>query len=113
MQGAWTIERTCEEERPSRSGHGDRLPVGGTILAVGLVQYPRIAGRFLVEPESRVGRPGQRVEPLEAKEDEGEVIGEKVAGFVMGQLVIESEAPERPFVPRSKMGGSRNLIPCG
>ena len=75
-----TIERAGEQQRPSRSGLGDRPAIVGAILGLDLVQHPGIARRFLVEPEGGVGDPGERVEPLEAEEDKGEDIGDEVAG---------------------------------
>ena len=37
----------------------------------------------------------------------------RLVGSTAGTSSGESDAPVRPGAPRSKMGGSRNWIPCG
>jgi len=49
------IERAGEQQRPSRSGLGDRSAVVGAIVGGDLVQHPGVARGFLVEAESCVG----------------------------------------------------------
>ena len=88
-----SIERAGEQQRPPRSGLGDRPAVVGPILASGLVQHPGIARGFLVEAKSGVSDPCQRIEPLEAKQDEGDEVGDEVARPVVGKLVLERQPP--------------------
>ena len=59
---------------------------------MGLVQHPGIARRFLVETEGGMRSPGKRVEPLEAEQDKGEEVSEKVAAAMMRKLMLEREA---------------------
>ena len=92
MQGLSSIERAGEQKRPSRSGLGDRPAIVGAILGLGLVQHPGITCCFLVEAKSSMGYPGERVEPLEAKKDKGEDIGDEIAGTMMCKLMVECQA---------------------
>ena len=91
MQGVASIERAGEQQRPSRSGLGDRPAIVGAIVGLGLVQHPGIARRFLIEAESGVSDPGERVEPLEAEQDKGEEVGDEVARTMVGKLMLERQ----------------------
>src|SRR6476661_5051273 len=68
------------------------MGVGSAILAARLFEDARVAGRFLVEAEGAVGKPGERVEPLQAKKNEGDVADDEVARAMVRELVVERQA---------------------
>ena len=45
--------------------------------------------------------PGERVEPLEAEQDKGEEVGEKIAGAMVRELMLEDETPLTRGVERA------------
>ena len=92
MQGVASIERAGEQQRPSRSSLGDGATIIRAITGFHLVQHPGVARGFLIEAKSGVSDPGERVEALEAEEDEGEIIGQQVARAMVGDLMVEREA---------------------
>ena len=108
MEGVATIERAGEQQRPSRSGLGDRPAIVGAILGLDLVQHPGIARRFLIEAKSGVGDPGERVEPLEAEEDKGKEVGDEVARTVVGELMVERQTALMVGVDAVEIGRHRD-----
>ena len=105
MECVATIEGGCEQQRPSRSGLGDRPTIVGAILGLDLVQHPGVARRFLVEAKSGVGDPGERIEPLEA-EDKGEEVDDEVARTVVGKLMLERQTALVRRVEQLEVGGT-------
>ena len=51
-----------------------------------------------------MGHPGERIEPLQAEQGEGEKVGDKVARTMMGKLMLERESPLMLRVERLEVG---------